>query len=141
LQEGLTVFQSLEDMNGLGQSLGILGYVALRLNNRRQAQHYVHENLQIAVATRMFLPLMTALTGVALLLADQGDKEWAVELYALALQNGHVANSRWFEDVAGRHITAVAGTLPPEVVAAAEERGRARDLWATAAELLVELDR
>jgi hypothetical protein len=29
--------------------------------------------------------------------------------------------------------------LPPDVVAAAQERGRARDLWATAEELLQEL--
>ena len=50
-----------------------------------------------------------------------------------------MANSRWFEDVAGRHIAAVAATLPPEVVTAAQERGRARDLEATVAELLVEL--
>ena len=36
-------------------------------------------------------------------------------------------------------ITAVAATLPPEVVAAAQERGRSRDLEATVAELLIEL--
>ena len=29
--------------------------------------------------------------------------------------------------------------LPPDVVAAAQQRGRARDLWATAEELLEEL--
>jgi hypothetical protein len=51
-----------------------------------------------------------------------------------------VANSRWFEDVAGKHIAAVAATLPPEVVAVARERGRARDLEATVAELLAELE-
>lgn len=34
----------------------------------------------------------------------------------------------------------VAATLPPDVVAAAQERGRARDLDATVAELLVELE-
>jgi len=50
-----------------------------------------------------------------------------------------VANSRWFEDVAGREIAAAAEALPPEVVAAAQERGRARDLWATVEELLDEL--
>ena len=36
-------------------------------------------------------------------------------------------------------IAAVAETLPPDVVAAAQERGRVRDLDATVAELLVEL--
>ncbi len=79
------------------------------------------------------------LPGIALLLADQGEKERAVELYALASRYPLVANSRWFEGVAGKHIAAVAATLPPEVVAAAQERGRARDLEATVAELLIEL--
>ena len=71
--------------------------------------------------------------------ADHGDKERAVEMYALASRYPFFANSQWFDDVAGRHIAAVAATLPPEVVAAAEERGRARDVDATVAELLVEL--
>jgi hypothetical protein len=66
-------------------------------------------------------------------------KKLAIERYALAWQNPYVANSRWFEDVAGRHIAAVAASLPPEVVAAAEARGRTRDLWQTAEELLKEL--
>jgi hypothetical protein len=39
-----------------------------------------------------------------------------------------------------RQIAAVAETLPPEVAAAAQERGRARDLWQTAEELLKELE-
>jgi hypothetical protein len=72
-------------------------------------------------------------------MADQGQPERAVELYALVSRHAYVANSRWFEDMAGRHIAAVAATLPLEVVTAAQERGRARDLWATAEELLVEL--
>jgi hypothetical protein len=52
----------------------------------------------------------------------------------------HVANSRWFEDVAGKHIAAAAG-LPSDVFAAAQERGQARDLWATVEELLAELEK
>jgi hypothetical protein len=51
-----------------------------------------------------------------------------------------VANSRWFEDIAGREIETLAETLPPEVAANAKERGRARDLWATVEELLAELE-
>jgi hypothetical protein len=75
-----------------------------------------------------------------LLLADLGEAARAVELYALALCSPHVANSRWYEDVVGVHISAAAETLPPEEVAAAEARGRARDLAATARELLAELE-
>ena len=96
----------------------------------------IQEALQMACA---FHPLMFAIPATALLLADQGEIEQAVELYALASRYPFVANSRWFEAVFGRHIVAVADTLPPEVVAAAEERGRARDLGETVKELLVEL--
>jgi hypothetical protein len=52
------------------------------------------------------------------------------------LTHKRCGNSRWFEDVAGRRIAAAAETLPPEVVAVAQERGQARDTAATVAELL-----
>jgi hypothetical protein len=64
-----------------------------------------------------------------------------MELYALASRYPFVANSHWFEDVVGRHIGAVTATLHPQVAAAAQERGRGRDLVATVGELLVELGR
>jgi hypothetical protein len=83
----------------------------------------------------------TLLPVTSLILAGQGKPGRAVEIYALASRYPYVANSHWFEDVVGKHITAVAATLPPEVVGAAQERGRARDLWETAQELLEELDR
>jgi hypothetical protein len=56
----------------------------------------------------------------------------------LASRYPYVGNSCYQEDTIGRHVVAAA-TLPPEVVAAAQERGRARELDATVAELLVEL--
>jgi hypothetical protein len=49
-----------------------------------------------------------------------------------------VGDSRFWEDVTGRHIAAAAVTLPPDVVAAAQARGRVRDLHGTVAELLAE---
>jgi hypothetical protein len=73
-------------------------------------------------------------------MAGWGNSERAVELYALASRYPFVANSPWFENVAGRHVAAAAASLPPDVVAAAQERGRARDLEATVAELLAELE-
>jgi hypothetical protein len=75
-----------------------------------------------------------------LLLADQGEKERAVELYALAARYPRVANSHWFDDIVGQHIAAVAATLPPDMVEAARARGQTRDLEATVAELLAELE-
>ena len=83
---------------------------------------------------------MVILPAKSLILADQGDPERGVELYALASRYPYVANSRWFEDVVGKHIASAAASLPPDVVAAAQKRARARDLWATAEELLDELN-
>ena len=82
---------------------------------------------------------MHALPATALLLAGLGERERAVELYALASRYPHVANSCWFRDVFGRHIEAVAATLPPEVAEAARERGRALDLETTVNDLLLDL--
>jgi hypothetical protein len=57
----------------------------------------------------------------------------------LASHHPLVTNARWFEDVAGRHISAAAADLASGVVSAAEERGRARKLDDVIRELMVEL--
>jgi hypothetical protein len=78
-------------------------------------------------------------SAVALLLADEGQPERAVELWAVASRYPLVANSRLVEGLAGRQMAAVAAQLPPGTAAAALARGRARDLEAAMADLLVEL--
>ena len=139
LQESVALFGELGRREYLGRALAWLGYAAQGLGDLRQAARHLHEALRIAIEIRGFGPLIRALPGIALLLADEGQTERAVELYALAFRYPYVANSRWFEDVIGKHIAALAATLPPDVVAAAQERGRARDLWETAEERLEEL--
>ena len=59
-------------------------------------------------------PLLWALPAMALLLADEGENEHAVELYALASRYPLVAKSRWFADVMGKEIAAAAAILPAE---------------------------
>jgi len=103
LLEALTLFRKSEGINGLGQTLGCLGILALRHGDRPQAQEHIHENLQMAAETLMILPSMTALSSLALLQVEKGNIETAVELYAAASQTGHVANSRWYHDVIGQH--------------------------------------
>jgi len=52
-----------------------------------------------------------------------------------------IANKRpWYQDVVERYIDVAADSLSPEIVAAAQERGKARDLWETAEELLAKLE-
>ena len=116
-----------------------LGYATRQEGAAVQTGHHLYHALKIGIELRYPRPCTTALPLLALLLGNQGEIVRAVESYALASTYGHVAHSRWFEDVAGKHIAAAAETLPPDVVAAAQERGRARDLWATVEEVLEEL--
>jgi hypothetical protein len=81
--------------------------------------------------------LVTTLSGIALLLADAGKVEQAVEVYACASSHPFVANSRWFEDVAGAEVSTVATQLPPKVAQVAFARGQAADPWQTAKELML----
>ncbi|UCG12321.1 MAG: tetratricopeptide repeat protein, partial [Deltaproteobacteria bacterium] len=140
LQESVAVYREMGHRMRLGMALASLGYAARRLGRFSQARQHLSESLRTAVELGAFVPLMFALPAIALLLTDRGEQERAVELYALATRYGFVANSCWFEDVAGKHIATVAATLSPEVVAAVQERGKARDLWETAAELLAKLE-
>jgi tetratricopeptide (TPR) repeat protein len=139
LEESLAVYREITQPEDLGSTLAVLGVTLRGLGKPREAKQRLYEALQTAVEIEAFLPLMYILPATTLLLIDQSENERAVELYTMASRYGFVANSRWFEDIAGKHIAAVAATLPPEVVTAAQERGRARDLWVAVKELLKEL--
>jgi DNA-binding SARP family transcriptional activator/predicted ATPase len=139
-REGLTVCRGIKIPADVGWAHAALAYVARELRRPVEMRHHLLQALEVVSETGVVPTLLWTLPAAALLLADQGAGERAVELYALASRHGLVAQSRWFEDVAGRDIDAIAASLPPDVVAAAEERGRARDLEATAEGLLVELE-
>ncbi len=139
-QKSLATFQSHGSNWDISQTVALSGYAARGLGQTSLAKERLGEALKIAVEGRFFLILVHILPGIALLFADQGEVERAVELYALASTQGIVANSKWFDDIAGDEIAAAAEELPPEVVEAAKARGRELDLWETAENLLVELE-
>ena len=85
-----------------------------------------------------FPVLRDALPLAALVLLGQRQVERAIEIYALACTLPYIANSQWYADVAGQPIAHAAAALPAAVVAAARERGRARDMDATVEELIAE---
>ena len=134
LQQSLEVYREWDPSPS--EVLTTLSYVWLARGDLGQAKRHLHEATCTVVTSEDFLGKLNLLPAVALYLAVQGKTERAVELYALATRYPYVANSRWFEDVAGRHIRAAAEALPPDVVAAAQARGRACDLWATVKALL-----
>jgi tetratricopeptide (TPR) repeat protein len=119
--------------------LATLAYVARGRGQHAQAREHLRSALRLSAESGHRNAALQSLPAMALLLLDEGAPERAVELYALASRYPYVANSRWFEDVAGREIAAAAVTLPPGIATRAQERGQSRDLWATVEELLEEL--
>jgi hypothetical protein len=137
----VAIFRALGQKDQLSAALASLGHSARGLGKLAEAQQYLVEALQTTTEIGAFLPLLFAIPLASLLAADRGEKERAVGLYALASRYSFVANSCWCDDVFGRHISSVAGTLPSDVVTAAQERVETRDFWATAKELLAEMER
>jgi len=120
----------------LCHTLAELIYINRGLGQSEEAVNYFCQALRTAIPIKAFFPILHTILAAALLLADQGESVMGVEITALANRYPNIANSHWFDDVAGREINAIAENLPPEMVAAAQERGLKRDVWETANELL-----
>jgi tetratricopeptide (TPR) repeat protein len=114
-----------------------LGNAASGLGNLADARRYLRQALQAAVAAQTPTRQPLTLLAVARVLARQGEEEKALELLALVMS--HRFSWQMAKDQAAPLVAELEAELPPDVVAAALERGRARDLDATVAELLSEL--
>jgi len=139
LQQALTLYEGLGRHLMVVELRAALAYVERGRGRRHPAREHLCAALRPTAESHYRNAALQSLPAEALLLLDEGALERAVELYALVSIYPYAAHSRWFEDVAGREISAAAEALSPEVVDAAQERGCARDLWATVEELLDEL--
>jgi tetratricopeptide (TPR) repeat protein len=132
IQKSVVIHRERGDLGELSYTLSFLGYAERGLGNLEVAQEYVAEALQTAIEIRMQYSVLTALQGMALILADQGEMEWAVEIYALTSRYPIVEKSLMTRAVVGRHLTTVAEFLPSKTAKAAVARGQELDLWETA---------
>jgi len=139
LEESAAVYREVGHADDLGLALACLTIAARGLGDMSGARWHLCQALELAVESKAVLPLLWALPAQALLLADEGEIQHAVELYALASRYPLVTRSRWFADVAGNTLAEVAATLPVERGVVLKERGQTRDLEATVAELRTEL--
>ncbi len=122
----------------LAQVVGTWSIALYRSGNIKFGYERMMESMQTGVRLHSYTNLSFAVPAAALYLAINGQVERAVELCGLIEEKSMLRNSPWFEDVAGKTIKELAADLSPEVVATARERGRQRDLFVTAAELLEE---
>ena len=120
-------------------ALGPLGLAAHQAGDVALARRSVVEALEIGTELGAFMPVMYSLPVAALLLAEGGMVERAVELYACATSYPFVANSRWFQDLVAGPLAAAEAGLSAESAAAARARGQAQDWQTVAATLHAEL--
>jgi tetratricopeptide (TPR) repeat protein len=122
---------------GVPVSLQTLGDIALAEGNVREAQQYHRRALEIARDKSYVELRFHVLLGPVKWLARRGNVEGAVELATLALH--HPASIEETKSKMRELLAELQRQLEPTVFAAAQERGRLRDLEATVRELLTEL--
>lgn len=125
----------------LGLALAVLGWAAQASGAWSTAADELSEALRVALDRRLTLVAGVALPAAAVVLADHGQKEQALEIYGLASRDPLIARSRWITDLAGARLEEAAKELPEEVAAAAQVRGRLLDLWKCVGELPQLLER
>ena len=139
LEESVAVYQEIGQWDETCRSLAALACASRSGGRHERAwQDLLHEARR-AAGRQALVPLMWGLPALALFLADCGEQEQAVELYALATHYPLVAQSRWFEDVVGREIEALASTMATDVVVSARECDEVQGRQATLMELLADL--
>jgi tetratricopeptide (TPR) repeat protein len=112
------------------------GWAYLGLGELQEAMTYFQDSLDFALQNQVAPLALDALTGTAYFLAWAGKLEQALE--RLALVQSHSASTQEIKDRAARLHDQLIAELPPDVVAAAKARGKARTLEAVVGEILAE---
>ncbi|MDX1614075.1 MAG: protein kinase [Candidatus Promineifilaceae bacterium] len=137
LREANECYREINRQDWLSRTLIAQSIFALQNDQLPKASHYLREALELTRDIHDHTLAIQAMPALALYYATQRASDAAVELYALAAVQPYVANSAWYQEVVGKRIAAI--ELPHEVEAAAEERGRVRDLWQTIEEFSAQL--
>ncbi|MBI5830629.1 MAG: tetratricopeptide repeat protein [Chloroflexi bacterium] len=134
LQESLALCRELGHRHVAVYALTNLGGVIGALGEYGEAWQSARQALQIAREIGSSEAMLFALLGAAILLARQGNGERAAEAAALVIH--HPAANRETKDRAEKLLVELEAQLPAPVMAAAQERGRARQLEEVVAEIL-----
>jgi tetratricopeptide (TPR) repeat protein len=140
IPEAIARFSAIGERWYLSQAYAYSALAERGIGNRPQARRHAITALRSALEIPAWLITLFSLWAIALLLADDEEPERAAELYALTERELAPRDDAWSKAVARHELIAVTTSLPADVAVTAQERGRARNLWTTAQELLVELE-
>jgi tetratricopeptide (TPR) repeat protein len=111
LQESLEILSNRKAPVMMGKPLANLAYTMRALGLTEKANYYLRKSLELAYRIGSFKQALHALPSLALSYGDRGNIHQAIQIFALAKKYPYVANSKWFEDIAGREIRSWEHTL------------------------------
>jgi tetratricopeptide (TPR) repeat protein len=135
-QQAVDVLHAICQSEELAFVLALLALAEMGLGQIHQARSHICEALEINKKTHGLFSANIALPASAVLLAKLGNTEKAIEIKAMMLRYPAIANSLYYQDICWGEINQLAGELSPEVIHAAGERGKQRDLFSSIDELL-----
>jgi tetratricopeptide (TPR) repeat protein len=138
LTESLAIAKKLAYQWGVTQSLNILGNVAFAQGKYQQAKRYLVEALEMTQEMHAAPMALDVLTGLAQLLAEEGENERAVALLTLPLR--HAASKQETKEKASRLYSQLSSQLPSQIVDIARQNGHADELEVVVAQILRELN-
>jgi hypothetical protein len=135
-RRGYELFEELGHRWGMGASLCRIGFAALGLERRREADTCFRDALELAGSMQHVPLILYSLAGIACLTAEEGEGAQAVEL--LTFVEEHSQTPPIYLDIATRWFSDIETRLPPEALSAARERGAASELEGVVEEMLRE---
>jgi hypothetical protein len=135
-QHTATEVGAAEEVIAISGNLALAEY---QLGNEDVARRQLVASLRASISIPSPFVLARLLACGTVLLAWEGRAERAVELGALVLQEPYIRDSLYGK-LLQAPLADAAAALPPEVVAAAQERGRLAGLQASVRDLLAELE-
>lgn len=140
LAEGVARFVEIQQQDEQAIALGSLACALRGLGRGAEARCCVRQALQIAQEIGAFAPTLFALEAYALILASEGKAVRALELCTLIRQHPYLKRSHWRQANYDCYISPLADELPAAERAATIARGQQREVHATAAAILAELN-
>ena len=120
----------------LSWALSFLSFTYWQLDQPETAVENFTLSLGIASEIESFMGIVFALVSGIPLIAELCSKELALMCYAVVSDYPIVSNARFFDNLIGEQVAAIAADLSPEAVAEAEAHGRERGLEGVVADLL-----
>ena len=132
----LQSYSDFRRQDGVGSAYAGLALAEFMLGAFDQAWQHNLTALKLLSKFPHFFWMFYALATAALLLTHRGREIQAIEVYSLISRYNFVANSKWFDDVFGHHLEAIANNLPADDVDSARIQANSMDVWEMVNKLL-----